>query len=62
MEDFDKDFSFMRKMFKFIFITALILIISYYVFIVVIGISLVNNPEGVGEFIGTVKKGIESVK
>ena len=65
MEDFDsfdRDFNFIRKLFKIVFVITLVSIVLYYVAIVVIGVSLVNNPEEVGEFIGTVKKGFESVK
>lgn len=62
MDNFDRDFNLFRKLFKFVFVITLIGIVVYWVLVIVFGITLLNNPESVGEFVGEVKKGFESVK
>lgn len=62
MSNFDSDFNLFNKVFKFMFAFVFIAIIVYWIAIAVFGVALLNNPEGVGEFVGEVKKGFDSVK
>lgn len=61
MKNFDRDFNRTSKLIQGVFIFIAIVIISMFVFGVLMAFNVITNPEGMGEFFGKIVSGFQSV-
>jgi hypothetical protein len=62
MKNFENQFAKQRKLSNVFFVFNRLIIIASIFGIVVLGYTVLTNPEIVGEFFGRILKGFESVK
>ena len=62
MDNFDRRFGMMNRIFFTVFFVCLIAIVCAWILTGILGYNILTNPEGVGEYLGKILNGIKSAK
>ncbi len=60
MDNFERSFNKSRKVFNFIFVFNMVIIVLVLIGVIILGYNVLTNPEAVGEFFGKIVKGFNN--